>query len=108
MPVLGWFANLWRESAGGDQTLNRGRSTGSGPSPYTNTHAAGFRMVVNMNNPDSSLYIAATGQSGHILSRHYDDLNALWRRGEYLQMSLDPTQARGGAAGVTSLRPLPQ
>ena len=108
MPILGWFANLWHESSGGDQTLNRGTTSGRGARPYTNINAAGFRMVVNMNNPDSSLYIAATGQSGHLLSRYYDDLNVLWRQGEYLQMSLDPTQARGGAAGVTQLTPLAQ
>ena len=108
MPVLGWFANIWHESSGGDQTLMRGLTSGTGAAPYTNVHAAGFRMVVNMNNPNSSLYIAATGQSGHLLSHYYDDLNEIWRRGEYLQMSLDPTQARGGAAGVTHLTPLPQ
>ncbi|MEX0968879.1 MAG: penicillin acylase family protein [Paracoccaceae bacterium] len=108
MPVVGWFANIWHESSGGDQTLNRGVAIGTGSAPYTNVHGAGFRMVVNMGNPDSSLYIAATGQSGHILSRHYDDLNPLWRRGDYLQMSLDPTQARGGAAGISNLTPLAQ
>lgn len=108
MPVLGWFANMWHESGGGDQTLMRGLTSGAGANPYTNIHAAGFRMVVNMNDPDSSVYIAATGQSGHILSRYYDDLNELWRRGDYIQMSLDPTQARGGAAGITQLTPLTQ
>lgn len=106
MPIVGWFANIWHESSGGDQTLNRGISIGTGAAPYTNVNGAGFRMVVNLSNPDSSLYIAATGQSGHILSRYYDDMNQLWRQGEYLQMSLDPTQARGGAAGITNLTPL--
>ncbi|UPH70561.1 penicillin acylase family protein [Abyssibius alkaniclasticus] len=106
MPIVGWFANIWHESSGGDQTLNRGISIGTGAAPYTNVNGAGFRMVVNLSNPDSSLYIAATGQSGHILSRFYDDMNQLWRQGEYLQMSLDPTQARGGAAGISNLTPL--
>ncbi|MGR3722554.1 penicillin acylase family protein [Abyssibius alkaniclasticus] len=106
MPIVGWFANIWHESSGGDQTLNRGISIGTGAAPYTNVNGAGFRMVVNLSNPDSSLYIAATGQSGHILSRFYDDMNQLWRQGEYLQMSLDPTQARGGAVGISNLTPL--
>ena len=39
------------------------------------------------------------------LSRHYDDLAQLWRRGEYIPMSLDPNLARAAAVGVTVLSP---
>ena len=35
-----------------------------------------------------------------MLSRHYDDLAALWRRAEYIPMSLDPALARAGAIGI--------
>ena len=51
------------------------------------------------------MFIIATGESGHLLSRHYDDLAALWRRSEYIPMSLDADLARAGAVGVTRLRP---
>jgi penicillin amidase len=34
------------------------------------------------------------------LSRHYDDLGELWRRGEYIPMTLDPDLARAGNLGV--------
>ena len=47
----------------------------------------------------------ATGQSGHFLSRHYDDLGQLWRRGEYIPMSLDLDLARAAAVGVTQITP---
>jgi len=107
IPLLGWFTNIRQETSGGDNTLNRGRSSGTGPTPYANIHAAGYREVVDFSDPDSSLYIISTGQSGHPFSRHYDDLAQLWRRGEYIPMSLDPKQARGGAVGVTTLTPLP-
>ena len=53
----------------------------------------------------SSASAATTGQSGHPLSRHYDDLSERWRRGEYVAMSLDPALARAGAEGVTHLLP---
>jgi len=39
------------------------------------------------------------------MSRHYDDLGELWRRGEYIPMSLDPELARAGAVGITHLEP---
>jgi penicillin amidase len=39
------------------------------------------------------------------LSRHYDDLGVLWRRGEYIPMSLNPELARAAAVGVTVIEP---
>jgi len=50
--------------------------------------------------------VISTGQSGHPISRHYDDLGVLWRRGEYIPMSLDPDLARAAAVGITTLEPL--
>jgi len=38
------------------------------------------RGVHNFTDPDSSLFVTATGQSGHFLSRYNDDLGELWRR----------------------------
>jgi penicillin amidase len=72
---------------------------------YANTHAAGYRGVYDFADPDSSVFITATGQSGHPLSRHYDDLGELWRRGEYVPMTLDPDLARAGNLGVSILTP---
>ena len=37
------------------------------------------------------------------MSRHYDNLGELWRRGEYVAMSLDKSLARAGATGITTL-----
>ena len=105
IPLVSWFANIWQETPGGDNTLLRGQTRSTGAAPYTNIHAAGFRMVVDFDNPDNSVYIAATGQSGHLLSRHYDDLAVIWRRSEYIPMTLDPAIARGAAAGITTLTP---
>jgi penicillin amidase len=105
VPVLRLLVNIRQSTPGGDHTVLRGQSTGAGPEPYLNVHAAGFRAVFDFSDPDSSVFIIATGESGHPLSRHYDDLAALWRRSEYIPMSLDPSFARAGAIGVTRLRP---
>ena len=35
----------------------------------------------------------------------YDDLGELWRRGEYIPMTLDPELARAGSTGITKLLP---
>ena len=105
IPVLKWFVNIRQSTSGGDNTLQRGKTIGTGPNPYLNVNAGAYRGVYDFADPDSSVYIISTGQSGHPLSRHYDDLGELWRRGEYVPMSLDATLARAGATGITTLRP---
>lgn len=105
LPGLAWILNIRQSTSGGDNTLQRGRTLGAGPNPFLNVHAAGYRGVYDLADPDSSLFIIATGQSGHPLSRHYDDLGERWRRGDYIPMSLDPGLARAAAVGVTVLTP---
>ena len=108
VPVLRVFLNIRQSTSGGDHTLLRGRTAG-GPQgtaePFLNVHGAGYRGVYDMADPEASLFITATGQSGHPLSRHYDDLGLLWRRGEYIPMTLDPDLARAGGVGITRLEP---
>jgi len=105
VPLLKWFVNIHQSTSGDDNTLMRGRTSGTGPDPFLNVHAAGYRGVYDFADPDSSVFVTATGQSGHFLSRYYDDLGELWRRGEYIPMSLDPALARAAAVGITHLEP---
>ncbi|MEH7826921.1 penicillin acylase family protein [Gemmobacter denitrificans] len=110
-PVLGevafvkWFVNIRQSTSGDDHTLMRGRTKGSGPNPWLNVHGAGYRGVYDFADPDSSVFITSTGQSGHPLSRHYDNLGERWRRGEYIPMTLDPALARAAAVGIMTLTP---
>lgn len=106
VPLLSWFVNIRQSTSGGDNTLLRGRTQGGeGPGAFLNVHGAGYRGVYDFADPESSVFIISTGQSGHPLSRHYDDLGALWRRGEYLQMTLDPALARAASVGTLTLEP---
>ena len=105
VPVLRYFVNIRQSTSGGDHTLMRGRTKGTDPDPFHNVHGAGYRGVYDFADPDSSVFVSSTGQSGHFLSRHYDDLAQLWRRGEYIPMSLDQELARAAAVGVTLLIP---
>ncbi len=105
VPMLRYFVNIHQSTSGGDFTLNRGGTLGSGPAPFRNVHGAGYRGVYDFADPDSSVFVISTGQSGHFLSRHYDDMATLWRRGEYVPMSLDVGLARAAAVGITRLLP---
>ena len=105
IPFLSWIVNIKQDTPGGDSTLLRGQLAGSGKQPFANVHAATFRAVYDLADPEASVFIVSTGQSGHFLSAHYDDLAQIWRRSEYIPMTLDPILARGGNLGVTVLTP---
>jgi len=76
-----------------------------GRNPYQNIHGAGFRAVYDFADLDRSVFVIATGQSGHILSQHYDDLAELWQAGEYISMSMNREDIEAGALGVSILSP---
>ncbi|MGH1413181.1 MAG: penicillin acylase family protein [Pelagimonas sp.] len=103
VPLVKLFMNIEQSTSGGDHTLQRGRTSGSDPMPFANVHSGAYRGVYDFADPDSSVFIISTGQSGHFLSRHYEDLGQLWRRGEYIPMSLDVGLARAASVGITRL-----
>jgi penicillin amidase len=102
---LGMLFNIEQETSGGDETLLRGQTTGTGEYPFRNVHAAGLRVVYDFADLDRSLMIMATGQSGHPFSRFYDHLSGLWARGDMIPMSMSDEDAMAGALGVTTLVP---
>jgi penicillin amidase len=106
--VLKYFVNIRQSTSGGDNTLQRGLTKGTNPDPFYNVHGAGYRGVYDFADPESSVFVTSTGQSGHFLSRHYDDLGARWRLGEYVPMSLDPDLARAANLGITRITPAAQ
>ncbi|MFT4013501.1 MAG: penicillin acylase family protein [Paracoccus sp. (in: a-proteobacteria)] len=105
MRGLSYLVNLIQPTSGGVSTVAQAGVLGRGPNPWLNVTGAAYRGVYDLADPDSSVFIISTGQSGHPLSRHYDDLAELWRRGEYIRMSLDPDLARAAGSGVTHLTP---
>ena len=90
-PVFGWIPLLNRLADiripvdGGSFTVNRGQHrAGRMNEPYASVHGAGYRAVYDLSDLDRSLFIQATGQSGHLTSPHYSDLTPLWRDGVFL------------------------
>ncbi|MEL6209487.1 MAG: penicillin acylase family protein, partial [Pseudomonadota bacterium] len=88
-------------------TILRGAMPGRGARPFENVHASGLRMALDFADLDRSRIVIATGQSGHPLSRHYDDLAAIWGRGDTIPMSMRDADARLGALGEMRLIPRP-
>ncbi len=110
-PVFGWLpvidrlADIRVPVDGGAFTVNRGQHRSArGDAPYASVHGAGYRAVYDLADLDRSLFIQATGQSGHLTSPHYRDLTRLWRDGIFL--SLGPIAANSGqTASLLTLVP---
>ena len=103
-PISAFF-NIEHETAGGDFTLLRGQTPGTGDRPFRNVHAAGLRVVYDFADLDRSLMIMSTGVSGHPFSRWYDNLAEPWARGDMIPMSMSDQDAMAGAVGVMVLNP---
>jgi penicillin amidase len=70
---------------------------------YSVFHGASYRALYDLAEPDASRFMITTGQSGNVMSRHYDDLAPLWGRGEYLTVPTGwtPDTAPDGARVLT-------
>ncbi len=80
VPLLGRFANLDIASDGDDFTISRGSyRPDSSATGFSHDHGPGLRVVFDLADLNNSRFGIATGQSGHVLSRHYSDMLAAWR-----------------------------
>ena len=79
-------------SAGGAaDTINAGSFDASNEeTPFADLHGPGLRAVYDLSDLDNSTFQIALGQSGHVLSPHYDDLQKLWDRFEGIRIVRDP------------------
>ncbi len=101
-PVLGAWTRLEAPTGGDEETVSRGGMRGAGPASWRHVHGAGLRLVADLSDPDRTLAIIATGQSGHPLSRHWGDLLPAWRDGGTVSLGRAP---EGGERGRFRLAP---
>ena len=51
------------------------------------------------------MFVLPSGQSGHLISRHYDDQTNLWKNGKYLHLSGNRRVILGGSKGEIIIYP---
>ena len=83
-PVIGNYFNREVEMDGGAFTLLRADHTMRSDVPYEAVHGAGYRGIYDLADPDHSLYIISTGQSGNVLSPWYASFAGRWAKVEYI------------------------
>jgi penicillin amidase len=107
VPVVRPLANIVVPVDGGAYTVNRAQyDIASDRTPFAAVHGPGYRAVYDLADLDRSLFTQATGESGNPLSRHYRDLTAPWRDGEFIRIA-GSAAAREGAVGTLRLAPRP-
>ena len=67
--------------------------------------ASSFKMIVDFSTPNKNMFILPTGQSGHMLSKHYDDQTKIWKNGGFLFLSGAKKMVLGGSKGETIIYP---
>jgi len=98
---LAWIARARLARGGDDTTVDAATPRRADAPPlFPSRHGVSYRQIVDLASPERSRFVAAGGQVGHPLSRHYRDLLALWHDGDDIVMAAPAT-----ARHVERLRP---
>jgi Protein related to penicillin acylase len=104
IPIPKFLRDITHEMPGGRFTLNSSWSE-KGIGINERPKASGFRMIIDFSELDKSMFIISTGQSGHFLSKNYDDLTNLWKQGDYINISTNLPIILGGSKGKIVISP---
>jgi len=72
---------------------------------FENHWGPGFRAIYDLKDPERSVGILNSGQSGHPLSPHYRDMLLPWSRGEHVPLITDRARIEPRALGTWVLEP---
>jgi penicillin amidase len=69
------------------------------------THGPSYRQIIDLSDFGNSVCVITSGQSGHFLSRHYDDQIPLWLEGQYHPMLFHQKDIEAHTRGRLLLKP---
>ncbi len=106
IPAIGSWFEVRMPTGGEKETVKAGGfDVADEERPFAQNHGAGYRAVYDLGEPEDSVFIISTGQSGNPLSPHYDDYAEAWRDGRYLPMLTGRARVEEDALGTLVLRP---
>ncbi len=73
--------------------------------PFLQRNVAGYRQIIDLSGADGSVFVQAVGQSGHPLSRHFDDFLKDWAAVRYRPMRMERTTVERDARATLRLEP---
>ncbi len=105
VPVLKNFFSV-RVPVGGDGTTPNVSHYSYRAGNFDAPWGPSMRAIYDMSDMNASLFMAAPGQSGQVLSPHYRDMARRWADGEYIQIRDDWTpQSPPPGTSVLTLNP---
>ncbi|MGY6278219.1 penicillin acylase family protein [Methylomonas sp. MgM2] len=106
VPFLSSLFNVEGESAGGMDTVNvSGYRYDEDSGRYLGEAGAAFRAIYDLAEPEDSVFILGTGQSGSPFSSHYRDMTSAWLQGGYVPLMTDRGRILSSAVERIHLQP---
>jgi len=102
-PVLGKWLRREVPHGGDWSTVNVGPV--HSPKPFDQHSLPGYREILDLSPANDNRFLDAVGQSGHVLSPHYDDALPLWKDVKHRKMRMDRADVEAGAIGHLRLAP---
>jgi penicillin amidase len=100
-----WF-DILVPTAGDSFTVNVGRySLKDEREPFANRHAASFRAIYDLANPDNSAFVHSSGQSGNVFSPRYRSFSSRWAKVQYIRMVMERKIIEDKKMGTLKLKP---
>ncbi len=91
---------------GGIETANNAAFNMTTSGPFKVTYGPAMRIIIDMNDPALGWSINPTGQSGHLLSRHYEDQAEMFISGKFRYMSMDSENINETSNNTLTFYPL--
>lgn len=86
-PTLAKWFDIRVPTPGDTYTVNVARNNFNDErEPYASRHAASLRAIYDLSDLEKSLFIHSGGQSGNLLSEHYDAFSQAWAKNQYIPM----------------------
>ena len=82
------MTNIVFEVSGGDDTLSMNRAISSTNNNFNVNYGSTLRIIIDFSDNANNFFSIPTGQSGHFLSKNYDDFIDMWQKNEYLKIPL--------------------
>lgn len=106
MPGLGGLFEIRMPHGGEKDTVNAGGFTVTDEAnPFRQIHGAGYRAVYDLAEPERSVFIQSSGQSGNPFSPYYKSFAELWRTGGYVPMLTERAKIEAEKLGTLTLAP---
>jgi penicillin amidase len=105
-PVIGDLFDIKVPSPGGTYTIDVGRyDITDAEQPFANVHAPSLRAIYDLSDPNRSIFMQSTGQSGNRLSPYYANFAEPWSNVQYVPMTTKRSDFEAGAIGTLILQP---